>query len=88
MASISIDVGLDEFEDDEILAAALAIIVDRKSPGRLTTYEQELVAKIAAALEVHGSDERPTTAASIKSMDELVRLVNDHPNMYHFGRAA
>ncbi len=72
MASVSVDVDLDAFDDDDVLARTLMII----KSGRFTKREAELVARIR--LELNSQDDTlppPSTAAKITTMTELKLLM-------------
>lgn len=75
--AITVDVDLDDFEDEEILAAALSI-VRHKEAHKMGTRCEEVIAKIRNVLLLDNDDSLPpaSTAASIETMEALRNYIS------------
>lgn len=73
MARVSVEVDLDDFDDDEILDAALDIINSNKGDGYLADQISAIAIALNAVVDEDETLPPPSTASKITSMDDLKR---------------
>ena len=86
MPTITVDVDIDDFDDGQILEAAIRVLgclgKDAANPGMKKRLGELRVA--LAKAEEPSDGELITTAMTLKDDFELKRYVRDHPELYHF----
>lgn len=85
MASITVDVDLDEFSESEILEAALEIVQDARK-GKPSASTAKLIESLRLEFGAPEPEEREplSTAAKLATYRDLQSLIENNPGMYHF----
>ena len=85
MASVEVDVYIDQFDDEEILEAAIGIVraALKREPNDRNAHA-ELIGELRKALSAPAPEGWPTTAARLKTFQELAGLVEASNGFYRF----